>query len=51
MRRLDPEEIEQRLATGRAWPSGSQLYAEMAKLRKEASTLRQKAQRPDTWPF
>jgi hypothetical protein len=29
----------------------AELYAELAKLRKELSTLRQRAQRPDAWPF
>ena len=29
----------------------AELYAELAKLRKEVSTLRQPARRPDAWPF
>ena len=29
----------------------AELYAELTKLRKEVSTLRQKAQRPDPWPY
>ena len=29
----------------------AELYAELTKLRKEVSMLRQKAQRPDAWPF
>jgi hypothetical protein len=29
----------------------AELYAELARLRKEVSTLRQRAQRPDGWTF